>query len=347
VVFPPCGVWLGLCVGRVDPALVFIRWQLGVISPRVSARQTRAGRFLATAGAPQLHSPAPPQQTRRQARRPADNKRSSKPSYRVRIFCTRPVQHMQRPSTAWPSGASAWSHRHRAILHAALGRPTVVLALRSHSHASTALNLVTHGKSKIPPLEVISTGCRQRVMNHPPLGYAAVVAKQVRKRDNKLVACGVAGTFVGRSPDVVGSYLIWVPAHGKIVATADVRFDDESFPWVSESNCHPPSILAANRLRLAAAHALRGEPLPAPQALLWASSSNAAPTPPSGRPPVLHLFSRHPHPEDLASHLNLHGFRCVGPRPSHRSQPRHHRRRGPLLAHSRHHRPQLQRGRDE
>jgi len=44
-----------------------------VISPRASARQTRAGRCLATAGAPQLHSPAPPQQTRRQARRPADN----------------------------------------------------------------------------------------------------------------------------------------------------------------------------------------------------------------------------------------------------------------------------------
>ena len=79
VLFPPCGVsplcgvWLGLCVGRVDPALAFIRWQLGVISPRASARQTRAGRCLATAGAPQLHSQAPPQQTRRQARRPADN----------------------------------------------------------------------------------------------------------------------------------------------------------------------------------------------------------------------------------------------------------------------------------
>jgi len=75
VVFPPCGVWLGLCVGRVDPALAFIRLQLGVISPRASARQTRAGRCLATAGAPQLHSPAPPQQTRWQARRPADNSR--------------------------------------------------------------------------------------------------------------------------------------------------------------------------------------------------------------------------------------------------------------------------------
>jgi len=73
VVFAPCGVWLGLCVGRVDPALAFIRWQLGMISPRASARQTRAGRRLAAAGAPQLHSPAPPQQTRRQARRPADN----------------------------------------------------------------------------------------------------------------------------------------------------------------------------------------------------------------------------------------------------------------------------------
>jgi len=114
------------------------------------------------------------------------------------------------------------------------------------THASTALNLVTHGKFKIPPLEVI-TGCRQRVMNHLPFSCAAVVVtKQVRERDNKLVARGVAGTFVGRSPDVVGSYLIWVPAHGKIVATADVRFDDESFPWVSGSNRHPPSILAAN-----------------------------------------------------------------------------------------------------
>ena len=69
VLFPPCGVWLGLCVGRVDPALAFIRWHLGMISPRASARQTRAGRRLAAAGAPQLHSPAPPQQTRR----PADN----------------------------------------------------------------------------------------------------------------------------------------------------------------------------------------------------------------------------------------------------------------------------------
>jgi len=180
------------------------------------------------------------------------------------------------------------------------------------THASTALNLVTHGESKIPPLEVI-TGCRQRVMNHLPFGCAAVVTKQVRERDNKFVARRVAGTFVGRSPDVVGSYLIWVPAHGKIIATADVRFDDESFPWpwVSGSNRHPPSILAANRLRLAAAHALRGA-LPAPQAPQWASSSNAAPTPPSGRPPVLHLFSGHRHPEDLTSHLKLHGFRCVG-----------------------------------
>jgi len=35
-------------------------------------------------------------------------------------------------------------------------------------------------------------------------------------------------------------------------------------------------------------------------------------TPPSGRPPVLHLFSGHRHPEDLASHLELHGFRCLG-----------------------------------
>jgi len=37
------------------------------------------------------------------------------------------------------------------------------------THASTALNLVTHGKSKIPPLKVsqhVITGCRQRVMNH-------------------------------------------------------------------------------------------------------------------------------------------------------------------------------------
>jgi len=73
VVFPPCGVWLGLCVGRVDLALAFIRWDPLLISPRASARQTRAGRCLAAAGAPQLHSPAPPQQTRRQARRPADN----------------------------------------------------------------------------------------------------------------------------------------------------------------------------------------------------------------------------------------------------------------------------------
>jgi len=80
----------------------------------------------------------------------------------------------------------------------------------------------------------------------------------------------------------------------------------------SGSNRHPPSILAANRLRLAAAHALRGEPLPTPQAPQWASSSNAAPTLPSGRPPVLHLFSGHRHPEDLASHLKLHGFRCLG-----------------------------------
>jgi len=80
VVFLPCGVWLGLCVGRVEPALAFIRWQLGVISPRASARQTRAGRCLATTGAPQLHSPAPPQQTRRQTRRPADN------IYRPRLF---------------------------------------------------------------------------------------------------------------------------------------------------------------------------------------------------------------------------------------------------------------------
>ena len=179
------------------------------------------------------------------------------------------------------------------------------------THASTALNLVTHGKSKIPPLEVI-TGCRQRIMNHVPFGCAAVVTKRVRERENKLVARGVAGTFVGCSPDVIGSYLIWVPAHGKIVATADVRIDDESFPWVSGSKRHPPSILAANRLRLAAAHALRGEPLPTPQALQWASSSNAAPTPPSVRPPVLHLFSGHRHPEDLASHLKLHGFRRLG-----------------------------------
>jgi len=179
------------------------------------------------------------------------------------------------------------------------------------THASTALNLVTHGKSKIPPLEVI-TGCRQRIMNHLPFGCAAVVTKQVRERDNKLVARRVAGIFVGRSPDVIGSYLIWVPAHGKIVATADVRFDDESFLWISGSKRHPPSILAANRLRLAAAHALRGEPLPPPPAPQWASSSNAAPTPPSGRLPVLHLFSGHPHPEDLASHLKLHGFRCLG-----------------------------------
>ena len=51
------------------------------------------------------------------------------------------------------------------------------------THASTALNLVTHGKSKIPPLEVI-TGCRQRVMKHLPFGCAAVVTKQVRERDN-------------------------------------------------------------------------------------------------------------------------------------------------------------------
>ena len=72
VVFPPCGIWLGLCVGRVDPALAFIRWD-HLLSPRASARQTRADRSLAAAGAPQLHSPAPPQQTRRQARRPADN----------------------------------------------------------------------------------------------------------------------------------------------------------------------------------------------------------------------------------------------------------------------------------
>jgi len=183
------------------------------------------------------------------------------------------------------------------------------------THASTALNLVTHGKSKIPQLEVITvTGCRQRVMNHLLFGCAAVITKQVRERDNKLVARGVAGTFVGRSPDVIGSYLIWVPAHGKIVATADVRFDGESFPWVSGSNCHPPSILAANRLRLAAAHALRGEPEPAPQAPQWTSSSNAAPTPPSARRPVLHLFSvsGHSHPEDFASHLHLHGFNCIG-----------------------------------
>jgi len=72
VVFPPCGVWLGLCVGRVDPALAFIRWD-HLLSPRASARPTRTGSSLAAAGAPQLHSPAPPQQTRRQARRPADN----------------------------------------------------------------------------------------------------------------------------------------------------------------------------------------------------------------------------------------------------------------------------------
>jgi len=72
VVFPPCGVWLGLCVGRVDPVLAFIRWG-HLLSPRASARQTQAGRCLAAAGAPQLHSTAPPQQTRRQARRPADN----------------------------------------------------------------------------------------------------------------------------------------------------------------------------------------------------------------------------------------------------------------------------------
>jgi len=181
------------------------------------------------------------------------------------------------------------------------------------THTSTALNLsnlvVTHGKSKKPPLEVI-TGCRQRVMNHLSFGCAAVVTKQVRERDNELVARGVAGTFVGRSPDVIGSYLIWVPAHGKIVATADVCFDDKSFPWVSGSNRHPPSILAANRLRLAAAHALRGKPEPAPQAPQWASSSNAAPTPPPARRPVLHLFSGHPHPEDFASHLKLHVFHC-------------------------------------
>jgi len=115
------------------------------------------------------------------------------------------------------------------------------------THGSTApINLVTHGKSKIPPLEVI-TGCRQRVMNHLPFGCVAVVTKQVRERDNKLVARGVAGTFVGRSPDVVGSYLIWVPAHGKIVATADVRFDNESFPWVSGSNRQPSPALHPRR----------------------------------------------------------------------------------------------------
>jgi len=150
-------------------------------------------------------------------------------------------------------------------------------------------------------------------------GCAAVVTKQVRERDNKLVARGVAGTFVGRSPDVIGSYLIWVQTHGKIVATADVRFDDEPFPWVSGSNRQPPSILTANRLRLAAAHALCGEPEPALQAPQWTSSSNAAPTPPSARRPVLHLFSGHPHPEDFASHLHLYGFNCIDrPRPSYR-----------------------------
>ena len=72
-VSPLCGVWLGLCVARVDPALAFIRWDHLLISPRASARQTRAGGCLAAAGAPQLHSPAPPQQTRPKARRPADN----------------------------------------------------------------------------------------------------------------------------------------------------------------------------------------------------------------------------------------------------------------------------------
>jgi len=49
-VSPLCGVWLGLCVARVDPALAFIRWDHLLISPRASARQTRAGSCLAAAG---------------------------------------------------------------------------------------------------------------------------------------------------------------------------------------------------------------------------------------------------------------------------------------------------------
>ena len=54
-------------------------------------------------------------------------------------------------------------------------------------HAAGALNLVIHGGSAAPPLEII-TGSWQRVVNHLPFGCAAVVTRQVRERDNKLVA---------------------------------------------------------------------------------------------------------------------------------------------------------------
>ena len=40
VLLPPCGVWLGLCVGRVDPALAFIRWQLAAWSDQPSGDST-------------------------------------------------------------------------------------------------------------------------------------------------------------------------------------------------------------------------------------------------------------------------------------------------------------------
>jgi len=201
-------------------------------------------------------------------------------------------------------------------------------------HAAGALNFVVHGGSAAPPLEII-TGSRQRVMNHLPFGCAAVITRQVRERDNRLVARGEAGIYVGRAPGIIGAYLVWLPARGNITATADVRFDDEAFPWaVGAGKSHPPSIVTANRLRLEALRAARqgiNDSPPSVDPLLPTSTTDSPPLqpppphlipstiatplrPPDALPPlrpVLHLFSGRSRPNGLSAHLQLYGIPCV------------------------------------
>ena len=70
-----------------------------------------------------------------------------------------------------------------------------------------------------------------------------------------------ANIYIGRAPGIIGAcaYLVWLPARGNITATADVRFNDETFPWAvgagKSHDSHPPSIVTANRLRLEALRA--------------------------------------------------------------------------------------------